>query len=66
MRHLLLRLAVLLVVLSLSISLQAGILDRPFLKASSLVVVIGGSDFKDNGGVGPVAVDFLLLDQAPS
>lgn len=45
---------------------NASVLDRPFFQASSIVIVFGGSDFKENGGTGPVAVDFYLLDNAPS
>jgi len=49
-----------------SLYANASILDRPFIRASSLVIVFGGSDFKENGGVGPVAVDFYLLDNVTS
>jgi len=41
-------------------------LDRPFFRASAIVIVFGGSDFLENGGVGPVATDFYLLDNIPS
>ncbi len=41
-------------------------MDRPFFRASSMVIVIGGSDFSENGGTSPVAVDFNMLDNAPS
>ncbi len=47
-------------------SAVADILDRPFFRAGSVVVVIGGSDFSENGGTAPVAVDFNLLDNVPS
>jgi hypothetical protein len=40
----------------------AATLDRPFFRAESVVIVIGASDFSENGGVAPVAVDFNLLD----
>jgi len=42
------------------------VLDRPFFRASAIVIVFGGSDFLKNGGVGPVATDFYLLDNIPS
>ncbi len=44
----------------------ADILDRPFFRAGSVVVVIGASDFRENSGQAPVAVDFNLLDNVPS
>lgn len=40
----------------------AATLDRPFFRAKSVVIVIAASDFSENGGVAPVAVDFNLLD----
>ena len=45
---------------------SAGVLDRPFFRANAIVIVFGASDFKENGGVGPVVVDFHLLDNAAS
>jgi len=45
---------------------NASVLDRPFLRANAIVIVFGASDFKENGGVGPVVVDFHVLDQAAS
>jgi len=39
-------------------------LDQPFFRANAVVIVFGGSDFIENGGVGPVASDFYLLDDA--
>ena len=42
----------------------AGALDRPFLRASAIVVVMGGDDFSENGGTAPFAVDFNLLNSA--
>lgn len=47
-------------------STLAATLDRPFFRAASIVIVFGGSDFVENGGVGPVASDFYLLDNTPS
>ncbi len=52
--------------LGLALWAQAGVLDRPFLRANSIVIVFGASDFKENGGVGPVVVDFHVLDNAVS
>ena len=43
------------------ISANAGAVDRPFLRAGSVVVVMGGNDFSENGGTAPYAVDFNLL-----
>jgi hypothetical protein len=43
---------------------EAGTVDRPFFRASSVVVVVGASDFSENGGTAPVAVDFNLLTSA--
>ncbi len=40
--------------------------DRPFFRAAAIVILFGGSDFAENGGVGPVATDFYLLDNIPS
>lgn len=40
----------------------AATVDRPFFRAESVVILIGASDFSENGGVAPVAVDFNLLD----
>ncbi|MEE9347012.1 MAG: hypothetical protein V3U82_02375 [Robiginitomaculum sp.] len=47
-------------------SANAAAADRPFLRAASVVIVFGGSDFSDNGGLAPVAYDFNLLDDSPS
>lgn len=44
----------------------ASALDKPFFRAASIVIVIGGSDFSNNGGQAPVAYDFNLLDSVPS
>lgn len=43
---------------------HAGVVDRPFLRAQSVVVVMGGDDFSENGGTALYAVDFNLLDSA--
>lgn len=50
--------------LSASVPAMADVLDRPFFKADSIVIVFGADDFIENGGTGPIAVDFLLLDSA--
>ena len=55
--------------LSINMSLNssfAATLDRPFFRAGAIVIVFGGSDFIENGGTGPVASDFYLLDNVPS
>ena len=39
----------------------ASILDRPFIRTQSIVIVIGATEDEANGGVAPVAVDFNLL-----
>ena len=43
---------------------QAGTLDRPFFRAQSIVVVMGGDDFSENAGTALFAVDFNLLTSA--
>ena len=45
---------------------QAGTLDRPFFRASSIVVVIGATDSSENSGTAPVVADFNLLDNVAS
>lgn len=52
--------------LALAPSTGADVSDRPFLRAASVVIVIGGSDFSNNVGEAPVAVDFYLLDNVAS
>lgn len=47
-------------------SASADVRDRPFMRAQSVVIVIGANDFSNNGGSAPVAVDFNLLDDTPS
>lgn len=44
----------------------ADVLDRPYFKASSLVIVFGADDFEDNGGVAPVVFDFVTLENLGS
>jgi len=43
---------------------SAGSVDRPFLRASAIVVVMGGNDFSEDGGTAPFAIDFNLLNSA--
>lgn len=50
----------------LFVNSHAGTIDKPFFRASSMVIVIGGSDFAENGGTSPVVVDFHLLDNTTS
>jgi len=44
----------------------ADVLDRPYFKASSLVIVFGADDFAENGGVAPVVFDFVTLENLSS
>ena len=44
----------------------ADVVDRPYFKANSLVIVFGADDFADNGGVAPVVFDFVSLDNLGS
>ena len=45
---------------------SADVVDRPYFKASSIVIVFGADDFEENGGVAPVVYDFYLLDNVAS
>jgi len=45
---------------------SADVVDRPYFKASSIVIVFGADDFEENGGEAPVVYDFYLLDDVPS
>ena len=44
----------------------SAVVDRPFFRAASVVIVFGASDFEENGGVAPVVYDFHILDDATS
>lgn len=44
----------------------AEVVDRPYFKASSIVIVFGADDFAENGGVAPIVYDFYLLDNLAS
>ena len=48
----------------LSAIASAGTLDRPFFRASAVVIVMGGDDYSENGGAALYAVDFNLLTSA--
>ena len=43
---------------------NAGVVDKPFVRATAVVIVMGGNDFSENGGTAPFAVDFNLLTSA--
>ncbi len=45
-------------------SAHASVIDRPFFRADSIVIVFGASDFAEDGGVAPVVYDFYLLNSA--
>lgn len=44
----------------------AEVVDRPYFKASSVVIVFGADDFEENGGEAPIVYDFYLLDNLAS
>jgi len=50
----------------LSAPALSAVVDRPFFRAASVVIVFGASDFQENGGIAPVVYDFHLLDGATS
>jgi len=52
--------------LASAVPAQASVVDRPYFKASSIVIVFGADDFEENGGVAPVVYDFYLLDNLGS
>ncbi len=58
--------AMMLAAACISVPVRADIVDRPFFKASSIVIVFGADDFAENGGVAPVVYDFYLLDNVAS
>jgi len=58
--------AIALIAASFAVPAQAEVVDRPFFKASSIVIVFGADDFQENGGVAPVVYDFYLLDNLGS
>ncbi len=47
-------------------SAMADIIDRPYFRANSLVIVFGADDFAENGGVAPIVFDFVTLENLGS
>ena len=45
-------------------TVSASVIDKPYFKANSIVIVFGADDFEEDGGVAPVVYDFYLLDDA--
>lgn len=52
--------------LTLVLPASASVNDRPFFKASSIVIVWSGSDFYEEDWDAPIAHDFLILDNVAS
>ena len=50
----------------LSAPALSSVVDRPFFRAASVVIVYGASDFQENGGEAPIVFDFHILDGATS
>jgi hypothetical protein len=50
----------------LSAPALSAVVDRPFFRAASVVIVFGASDFEENGGIAPVVYDFHVLDNTTS
>ena len=50
----------------LSAPAVSSVVDRPFFRAASVVIVFGASDFQENGGEAPIVFDFHILDGATS
>jgi len=50
--------------LILSPPAYAGTIDRPFFRAQSIVIVMGGDTFSEDSGTAPFAADFNLLNTA--
>jgi len=44
----------------------SAVVDKPYFRASAVVIVFGATDFEENGGVAPVVYDFHVLDNATS
>ena len=51
---------------SFSTPALSSVVDKPFFRAASVVIVFGASDFQENGGVAPIVFDFHVLDGATS
>jgi hypothetical protein len=49
-----------------SVPAMSSVVDRPFFRAASVVIVFGASDFEENGGEAPIVFDFHVLDGATS
>ena len=58
--------ALALAVAAFAMPAKASVIDRPYFKASSIVIVFGADDFEENGGVAPIVYDFVLLDNLAS
>jgi len=56
--------ALLLGAASFSAPAIASVIDRPFLRANAVVIVIGADGFFEEGGQGAIVTDFLFLDTA--
>lgn len=50
----------------LLVSAEASVIDRPFFRANSVVIIFSGGDFVENNGEAPLAHDFVLLDNVAS
>lgn len=64
LRHIIGLCAISIYALTSSSNAVAGTLDRPFFRAQSIVIVMGGDVFSEDGGTALFAVDFNLLDSA--
>jgi len=51
---------------SFSTPALSSVVDKPFFRAASVVIVFGASDFQENGGEAPIVFDFHVLDGATS
>jgi len=51
--------ALALAVAAFAMPAKASVIDRPYFKASSIVIVFGADDFEENGGVAPIVYDFV-------
>lgn len=45
---------------------MSSVIDRPFFRAASVVIVFGASDFEENGGEAPIVFDFHVLNGSAS
>ena len=50
----------------LSAPALSAVVDKPFFRAASIVIVFGASDFQENGGEAPIVFDFHILDGSTS